>query len=193
MAFTRAASSDTDASVQERAYGTIKGVSPVSPLTAEITPASQSLGKTRLKFQPIIPPEPARTLRDVDTPLRTGRETRPSGQQGSTGNPLGDSIERLGQSLRGEGRRFFEDLAVREGFGELDANLISAQPVVPRSITDFGGGQFGTFSPASQAQSFGGNFGGGLGGFAGATPGFGAGATQLPSFFNEGGFIRKKT
>ena len=37
MAFTKAASSDTDPSVQERAYGTIKGAAGVSPLTAEIT------------------------------------------------------------------------------------------------------------------------------------------------------------
>ena len=136
MAFTKAASSDTDPSVQERAYGTIKGAAGVSPLTAEITPASQSLGNTRLKFQPIIPPEPERTLRDVDTPLRTSQE-RPSGQQGSTGNPIGNAIERLGQTFRGSGTEFLENQAIRQGFETLESSFNPSFTSLQTSSTPF--------------------------------------------------------
>ena len=189
MAFTRAASSDTDASVQERAYGTIKGVSPVSPLTAEVTPfSSPRPGRSNLTFGSGNVDDPGRVSSDGNlAPLRT---TNISGRQGSTGNPLGDALQKqlkkLSPLVADQIRTALDNAAVRQGFGELDANLISAQSSVSDSIA-FGGGQFGTFSHASQAQSFGGNFGGG--GFSAVPSVEGA----ILAGFNEGGFIRMRT
>ena len=192
MAFTRAGSSDTDASIQERAYGNIKGVSPTSPLTSEVTPfPSPRPGRSNLTFGSGNVDDPGRVATGENlAPLRSSSSIGGGGRQGSTGNPIGDALQkqlkRLAPLIGDEIRTSLDNAAIREGFGELDPNLISAQSSVSDSIA-FGGGQFGTFSPASQAQSFGGNFGGG--GFSAVPSVEGA----ILAGFNEGGFIRKRT
>ena len=194
MAFTRAASSDTDASVQERAYGTIKGVSPVSPLTAEVTPfSSPRPGRSNLTFGSGNVDDPGRVSSDENlAPLRT---TNISGRQGSTGNPLGDALQKqlkkLSPLVADQIRTALDNAAVRQGFGELDANLISAQS---DAAIRGGFGQLDTnLSSVPDSIAFGGGLAGVAGGFTGATPGFGVGATSFIPGFNEGGFIRKRT
>ena len=102
MAFTKAASSDTDPSTQMRAYGTISGPRAITPLTAEISlPGRRRPGRSNLQIRSTNIPQPERTERDPD--VAPARIARPSGQQGSTGNPLGDAIEKLGRTFRGAG------------------------------------------------------------------------------------------
>ena len=197
MAFTRAGSSDTDASIQERAYGNIKGVSPTSPLTSEVTPfPSLRPGRSNLTFGSGNVDDPGRVSTGENlAPLRSSSSRGGGGRQGSTGNPIGNALQkqlkRLAPLIGDQIRTSFENAAIREGFGELDDNLLSAQS---DAAIRGGFGELDTnLSSVPDSIAFGGGLAGVAGGFTGATPGFGVGATSFPAGFNEGGFIRKRT
>ena len=102
MAYTKAASSDTDASTQMRAYGTISGPRAIDPLTAEVSlPGRLRPGRSNLQIRSTNIPQPERTERDPD--VAPARIARPSGRQGPIGNPIGDAIQRFGETFRGAG------------------------------------------------------------------------------------------
>ena len=189
MAFTRAATSDTDPKVQTRAYGSLRAPSAITPFTAEtaVVPR-QAPGRSNLTFGSTNIPQPERTARDPD--IAPSRNPRISGRQGGTGNPLGDAIAGLGKKFGGRIGSFIgrelDFAATREGFGELDTNILSAQ-TGPDSL-GFGGGfsTEGAFGGAGfEFPSVGSGVGSTGGGFTPTAP--------PPVFSSEGGFIRKRT
>ena len=176
MAFTRAATSDTDPKVQTRAYGSLRAPSAVTPFTAEtaVVPR-QAPGRSNLTFGSTNIPQPERTARDPD--IAPSRNPRISGRQGGTGNPLGDAIAGLGKKFGGRIGAFIgrelDFAATREGFEELERNI---QPSIPGAQ----GQQLPFFQPSTPS-------------LPPSIPG--AQGQQLPFFqgLDEGGFIRKRT
>ena len=170
MAFTRAATSDTDPKVQTRAYGSLRAPSAVTPFTAEtaVVPR-QAPGRSNLTFGSTNIPRPERTARDPD--IAPSRNPRISGRQGGTGNPLGDAIAGLGKKFGGKIGSFIgrelDFAATRQGFEEMESSF--EQP--PGSIIPDFTPPTQSFTSAPPIQSF------------------------VPSFqgLNEGGFIRKRT
>jgi hypothetical protein len=179
MAFTRAATSDTDPKVQTRAYGSLRAPSAITPFTAEtaVVPR-QAPGRSNLTFGSTNIPQPERTARDPD--IAPSRNPRISGRQGGTGNPLGDAIAGLGKKFGGRIGAFIgrelDFAATRQGFEELESGF-SQDFLSPSSSTP----QISSsFTPPPQISSS----------FAPPTQSFTA---PPPVFSSEGGFIRKRT
>jgi hypothetical protein len=96
MAFTRAVG-DTSIST-EKAYGSLRTIRPVSPLTARTSTLSrQSPGRSNLIFGSTNVPQPARTAAPPDVASEGPR--RISGTQEPFGNPIAGAIVTAGKRI----------------------------------------------------------------------------------------------
>jgi len=179
MAFTRAATSDTDPKVQTRAYGSLRAPSAVTPFTAEtaVVPR-QAPGRSNLTFGSTNIPQPERTARDPD--IAPSRDPRISGRQGGTGNPLGDAIAGLGKKFGGRIGAFIgrelDFAATRQGFEEIESGASSLGGAFTPEGQQVSFGSSQSFAPpvAPPVQSF-------------------TAPAPVPFLTSEGGFIRKRT
>ena len=162
MAFTRAGTSDTNPKILTKAYGTLTPTSGVSPLTGRTAISGRArTGRTALTFaEPNIPlPEGTPPPPNVASEGR-----RITGEQGSTGNPIGDAIGNAAKKLS----PLIADAFSTPDNRQAAINLVDA-----------------TESPLSNPGSF-------ISAPTPAPLPIAAPA-PVPFFTSEGGFIRKRT
>tara|TARA_R100001086_G_scaffold187276_1_gene105376 strand:+ start:36 stop:527 length:492 start_codon:yes stop_codon:yes gene_type:complete len=163
MAFTRAATSDTDPKVQTRAYGSLRAPSAVTPFTAEtaVVPR-QAPGRSNLTFGSTNIPQPERTARDPQ--IAPVRPSNISGRQGPTGNPIGDAIGNAAKKVGTALAKQLEPLPT--GVPGITTSDLPANTGFFSSITDAIG-----FTSPPRTSDF----------------------TASLGLLNEGGFVRKRT
>jgi hypothetical protein len=168
MAFTRAATSDTDPKVQTRAYGSLRPPRGVTPLTGRTATSGRlPTGRTALTFSPLNVPQPPRTAPPPDV-ASEGRTIR-RGKQKPFGNSIGNSIKGAAELL---------SPLIADAFSETgpSSGAFSALGFQPSGLTNVGQGSFGADFGSVPTTPF---PVGDAGAFIGA--------------LNEGGFVRKRT
>ena len=169
MAFTRAATSDTDPKVQTRAYGSLRPPRGITPLTGRTATSGRlRTGRSNLTFSSTNVPQPARTAPPPDVASEGPRIT---GEQGSTGNPIGDAIGNAAKKLS----PLIADAFSTPDNRQAAINLVDATESPLSNPGSFISAPASAPAPASFPIPV-------------AAP-----APAFPISFNEGGFIRKRT